>query len=230
MSGSGGDWSNATPRIFARVPLDAGAEVATEAHYLGHVLRRREGDPVRLFDGAHGEWGARIARLGKREAVLRAELRLRAQVAEPDFWLAVAPLRRDLTELVVQKATEIGVSEIRFVRTARTQPFRLNMARLMATAVEAAEQSERLSVPALREAVDLAAFLAAWPATRVLAVAMERSQHTGTVAPGGVLIGPEGGFTPAERDMLQGRFVSLGDRVLRAETAAIVAAARFILF
>jgi 16S rRNA (uracil1498-N3)-methyltransferase len=157
------------------------------------------------------------------------ERQLRPQAAEPDLWLAFALLKRDATDLVVQKATELGAAAILPVLSARTNAARVNGERLAAIATEAAEQCERLSVPRIAPARPLAALLAEWPAERRLFAAVERSAapHAGPAgpAPAALLTGPEGGFTPAELDALAShpfvQPVSLGHFVLRAETAAI---------
>jgi 16S rRNA (uracil1498-N3)-methyltransferase len=219
-------------RLFVSPSLAAGAEVAAsaaQAHYLAHVMRRTAGDAVVLFNGRDGEWQARIAMLRGDRATLVAEACLRAQAPEADIWLAFAPLKRDATDLVVQKATELGAAALLPVTTARTNTGRINAERLAAIATEAAEQCERLTVPLIRPLADLPALLREWPAERRLVVAMERVGAP-TVAPAdrpaGLLVGPEGGFTERELDVLRAHpFVvpaSLGPLILRAETAAIV--------
>lgn len=217
------------PRLYIPAALAPGTEIlpsSNQAHYLGSVMRLAPGDMVTVFNGLDGEWSARITDLKKNRARLLAETQLRPQVQEPDLWLVFAPLKRDATDLVVQKATELGVSALLPVFTARTNAARINLDRMAAIALEAAEQSERLSLPEVRPPVALLDLLAAWPTDRRLAAAMER---TGP-APipenaGALLIGPEGGFAPAELDALAAaRFMSplcLGPRILRAETAAI---------
>jgi 16S rRNA (uracil1498-N3)-methyltransferase len=157
------------------------------------------------------------------------ETLVRPQAGDADLWLMFAVLKRDTTDLVVQKATELGVSMLLPVFTERTNAGRINLDRLRAIAVEAAEQSERLTVPAVRPARQLNEILADWPAERILFVAQERAnaqplgRHDG---PTGLLIGPEGGFGPRDHMVLdRSRFirpVTLGPRILRAETAAIV--------
>jgi 16S rRNA (uracil1498-N3)-methyltransferase len=158
---------------------------------------------------------------------------LRAQAAEPDLWLIFALLKRDATDLVVQKATELGVSALWPVLTARTGAQRVNLTRLHAIALEAAEQSERLTVPAIHEPRPLTVLLRSWPADRRLFVAAERSAAPPIVATAeltALLVGPEGGFSAAELDALRERplvtLVNLGPRILRAETAAIAGLAR----
>lgn len=219
-------------RIFVADPLFAGASIVpsgAQAHYLGNVMRRGVGDAVRLFNGQDGEWQARIAAIRKDKALLQVETQLRAQAPETDLWLAFAPLKRDATDLLVQKATELGVSALLPVFTERTNTARVNLERLRAIAIEAAEQSERLSVPELREPVDLLGLVSGWPADRTLFVAVERSRSPGLrpmQGPVGLLIGPEGGLSHRDHEILmideRSVRVSFGPRVLRAETAAIV--------
>lgn len=219
-------------RIFVSDRLGAGAAIApsaAQAHYLGAVMRRGVGDTVRLFNGQDGEFQARIAAIRKDKATLTVEAQLRPQAPEADIWLAFAPLKRDATDLVIQKATELGVAALLPVFTERTNTARINRDRLRAIAIEAAEQSERLSVPEIQPPVDLHGLLASWPMDRPLFVAVERSQAPGlgpAKGPAGLLIGPEGGLSRKDHDILmigtKCIAASLGPRVLRAETAAIV--------
>jgi 16S rRNA (uracil1498-N3)-methyltransferase len=225
-------------RLFVPAALAADAAVpasAAQAHYLGTVMRRAVGDVVHLFNGRDGEWTARITALGRHAAGFTVEAQFCPQErgVEPDIWLAFALLKRDATDLVVEKATELGVAAICPVVTARTNANRVNLDRLQAIAVEAAEQCERLTVPTLHAPRALAALLDAWPAGRRLIVAAERSEAPPLApidTPCGLLIGPEGGFTPAELDVLRAHalvtLASLGPRILRAETAAIAGLAR----
>ena len=221
-------------RLFVPAPLRPGAEIApspAQAHHLGAVLRLKPGARIAVFNGADGEWQARIAMLARGEGRLAVEEQRRPQEPEPDLWLAFALLKRDATDLVAEKATELGVSALFPVLTARTQASQVNLARLAAIAQGAAEQSERLSLPAIHPPRTLARLLAEWPPERRLVAAVERAgappiaAGTGG-APAGLLVGPEGGFTPAELDVLARHpFVTLaglGPRILRAETAAIV--------
>jgi 16S rRNA (uracil1498-N3)-methyltransferase len=189
-------------------------------------MRLRAGDTVQLFNGRDGEWSARLDDVRRGQARLTVETCTRAQAPEPDLWLVFAPLKRDATDLLVQKATELGVSALLPVFTTRTNAARINADRLAAIAVEAAEQSERLTLPEIRTPISLPELLAAWPEQRRLAAAIERAGPAPFPAgAGALLIGPEGGFAPAELDALRvARFVcpvSLGPRILRAETAAI---------
>jgi 16S rRNA (uracil1498-N3)-methyltransferase len=218
----------AVPRLHVPGELAAGRLLSLspeQAHYLGTVMRLAAGDRVSLFNGRDGEWCARIEEIRREKARVTAETQTRPQVPEPDLWLAFAPLKRDATDLVVQKATELGVSALLPVFTARTNAARINADRLGAIAREAAEQSERLTVPELRSPVPLYDLLASWPEGRSLAAAIERGEPSPLPPAGALLVGPEGGFAPAELDVLRAaRFVSvisLGPRILRAETAAI---------
>ncbi len=219
-------------RLYVEAPLAPGIAVeATEsqAHYLNVVMRRAVGDPVRAFNGRDGEWTCRVATLSRGKAVFAVETLFRPQAADRDLWLAFALLKRDATDLVVQKATELGVSALLPVFTERTNAGRVNLDRLRVIAIEAAEQSERLTVPEIRPAQQLHELLAAWPAERSLFVAQERADARLLAPvrdPAALLIGPEGGFGPRDQSMLDGcrsaRPASLGPRILRAETAAIV--------
>jgi 16S rRNA (uracil1498-N3)-methyltransferase len=219
-------------RLHVDAALTAGAAIeATEgqAHYLGGVMRRAVGDAIHLFNGRDGEWAARIVSLSRGKATLAAETPVRPQSEDADLWLMFAVLKRDTTDLVVQKATELGVSRLLPVFTERTNVARVNLDRLRAIATEAAEQSERLTIPAFHPARRLRDALADWPANRALFVAMARADAqplTPCSEPAGLLTGPEGGFGPRDHSVIgRCRFVrpvSLGPRILRAETAAIV--------
>ncbi|MCL2428133.1 MAG: 16S rRNA (uracil(1498)-N(3))-methyltransferase [Alphaproteobacteria bacterium] len=219
-------------RLFVTATLAEGAEIAlapAQAHYLGTVMRRATGAPLALFNGRDGEWRARIGAIRRERATAVVQGQLRPQAAEPDLWLAFALLKRDATDLVAEKATELGVAALLPVISARTEAQRVNLDRLAAIATEAAEQSERLTVPRIDPPRRLGALLADWPLTRTLFVAVERiTAPSPPIAPGALalLVGPEGGFSAGELDAL-GRHpfvipVSLGPRVLRAETASIV--------
>ena len=228
------------PRLFLAEALSEGANVAAstdQAHYLRTVLRCASGDAVRLYNGTDGEWLARLS-FPRRDAVsLHIETALRPQQHETGPWLVFALLKRDATDLIVRQAVELGVSRLLPVMTERTNASRVNGERLRAIAIEAAEQSERLTIPDIDPLQRLDTVLDNWPATRQLLVAFERSwsgaamatSHIGAVA---LLIGPEGGFTPTERERLC-RFdfvtpISLGPFVLRAETAAAAGLAQLL--
>jgi len=204
------------------------------------VLRLAPGAAVAAFNAQDGEWLCRIAELGRGAATLAVAERRRRPEPEPDVWLLFAPLKRTRLDSLVEKASELGVGALAPVWTARTQPERLNRERLLALAVAAAEQSERLSVPEIRAAEPLDRVLAAWPSERLLIVGDESGAGSPIAAaladvspeaPAAVLIGPEGGFTDRELDALGKlpivRRIGLGPRVLRAETAALAALAIF---
>ncbi len=223
------------PRLYVdpdAAELQAGVTLPmreAQAHYLGTVLRRAAGDGVRLFNARDGEWQADIESLRRRGGELLIRTRLRPAAAETGPLLLFAPVKRDATDLVVRMATELGVSGLRPVMTARTNAARVNLDRLQAIAIEAAEQCERLSVPTIAAACRLDALLSQWPEATGLAAAIERMPAEpgppGRLVPAALLIGPEGGFTPLELDALHGRpfvtLISLGPRILRAETAAV---------
>ncbi|MCO6417573.1 16S rRNA (uracil(1498)-N(3))-methyltransferase [Siccirubricoccus sp. KC 17139] len=223
-----------TPRLFLDAPLEAGREIPlppAQAHYLGSVMRRGAGDQVLAFNGADGEWLARIVALRKDRGSLVPDRRTRPQASCPDLRLLVAVLKREAMEWVVEKATELGVARIQPVLTRRSVVDRVNLARLTAIAREAAEQCERLDLPMLDEARPLHGVLDGWDGTPLL-VAAERAGAPplaavleGLQLPAAWLVGPEGGFDRAELDDLRRRaFVSpvgLGPRILRAETAAV---------
>ena len=224
-------------RLYVNIPLGPG-EVAEaspgQAHYLRDVMRCRTGAEVRLFNGRDGEWSARITSLGPRRGSIEAEALVRAQQPEPDVWLCFAPLRRDMTELVVQKATELGASRICAVLTGRTEHRRVNLERWRAIATEAAEQCERLTLPELPEPVRFTDLLGNWPKDRALLACLEWSDApmlASVPPPAALLVGPKGGFAPEEREAIArlARPVSLGSRVLRAETAAIAGLAVLLL-
>ncbi len=222
------------PRLFVEHRLSAGAILHAgpeQARYLRVVLRRAEGSAVRLFNGTDGEWLAALRGVGRGGAKFAVGAPVRPQGPESGVALVFALLKRDATDFVVQKATELGVSALHPVITERTNAGRVNADRLLAIAREAAEQCERLSVPVLHPVRRLADLLGDWPAGHTLVAAMERA-GAGPVRPAAdpartaLLVGPEGGFTSAELDVLRARpFVlpaTLGPRILRAETAAIV--------
>ncbi len=220
-------------------PLAAGMTIivgGTQAHYLGQVMRRRPGDMVRLFDGVSGEFAGRVVSQDKRALVLTLEMQTLAQEPLPDLWLCFAPLKRAPMEWLVEKACELGVGRLQPVITRRTVVDRMNTGRLQALLVEAAEQCGRTALPELAEPVALTALLAGWQGERRLVFADEAATATApplaaVVAPGpaALLIGPEGGFLPEEaaaiRAIPQAVAVSLGPRILRAETAGISALA-----
>ncbi|HXM84350.1 MAG TPA: 16S rRNA (uracil(1498)-N(3))-methyltransferase [Stellaceae bacterium] len=229
-------------RLYVEASLGEGGSLglaAPQAHYLKSVLRLGKGDELALFNGRDGEYRARIAGLGRGWCSLDILAQRRPQRDEGDLWLAFAPIKRARLDFLVEKATELGVSEIHPVMTARTMVARVNAERLRANAVEAAEQSERLSVPAVHEPVKLAPLLKAWPAGRRLILCDESGTAPPLAqalkglspAPCAILTGPEGGFADSELDDLRKLPfvcpVGLGPRVLRADTAALGALAAF---
>ncbi|WP_120717527.1 16S rRNA (uracil(1498)-N(3))-methyltransferase [Tsuneonella amylolytica] len=224
------------PRLFVPPPLAAGQTVTIEgnqAHYLARVMRVAPGDTVILCDDATGEWAARVLETGKRDVVLEPAERLRPREAVPDLWLVPALLKKDRFDLVLEKATEIGVAAIRPVLTRRCVADKLNLDRARGLTVEAAEQCARTALPALDAPVPLSAMLRDWPAERTLFFADETGGEPAARAfadcpgPAAILTGPEGGFDDAEREAIralpQARAISLGPRILRGETAGIAA-------
>ena len=231
-------------RLFLAADLAAGLEAPfdeAQAHYLRHVLRRPDGAPLLLFNGRDGEWRATLGHRGKKAAVALVGERTRAQESEPDLWLCFAPVKRARIDYIAEKATELGVSVLQPVLTQHTAVERVNVARLTANAVEAAEQTERLSVPEVREPIELGRLLEAWPAERRLLMCDETGggppigdvlaglDEAARAAPWAIVIGPEGGFAEAELAALRHResvvSVGLGPRILRADTAALAALA-----
>ena len=236
-----------TEKIATRLYLPAslaegGAAVldAAQTHRLRHVLRLGPGALVAGFNARDGEFLCRVVELGRNGGLLAVERRLREATPELDLWLIFAPIKRLRLDWLVEKGTELGVAVFIPVMTARTQPERINIDRLSAHAIAAAEQSERLSVPDMRPAALLASVLASWSPERRLIVCDETGRGAPIVealadfpphAPAALLIGPEGGFAETELDALRNlpfvTAVGLGPRVLRAETAALAALAAF---
>jgi len=225
------------PRLFVAAPLAKGEAVAVEgnqAHYLAKVMRMGEGDVAILCDDVTGEWAAQIISVGKREVVLESAELLRPREQVPDFWLCAALLKKDRFDLVLEKASELGVRRIQPVRARRCVADKLNLERARAIVTEAAEQCARTALPELAEPVKLEALLREWPADRALFFADERGGEPAAIAfaqpgPAALLIGPEGGFDDAERAAVralpQAHPISLGPRILRGETAAVAATA-----
>lgn len=233
-------------RLFVTAALVDNAEIELDedaTHYLRNVLRLAPGERVGLFNGRDGEWSAELVSLSKRAARLQLRERTRAQILEPDLWLVFAPIKRQRIDILVEKATELGAVALLPVFTARTVMTRVNLDRLAAHAKEAAEQTERLTVPVIREPQSFDRLLAEWPASRRLLVCAETGPARPMVDALGeltrdvknrtrswaIMTGPEGGFTPSELDAL-GKLpfvtpVGLGPRILRADTAAIAALA-----
>ncbi|MDR2857194.1 MAG: 16S rRNA (uracil(1498)-N(3))-methyltransferase [Novosphingobium sp.] len=226
------------PRLFVPGPLAGGCAVTLggpQAHYLGKVMRVGIGDAVVLCDDLTGEWTARVAQAGKRDVVLVPETRTRPREDVPDFMLCAALLRKPHFDMVLEKATELGVRRIQPLLTRRCVADRLNPERARAIVTEAAEQCARTALPELAGPVKLDALLRGWSGDRALFFADETGGEPAAAAftahcgPAGVLIGPEGGFDDAERAAVralpQARAISLGPRILRGETAAIAVTA-----
>lgn len=227
------------PRLFVRTPLSEGAHVeldAAQANYLGNVMRLGEGAELLTFDGRSGEWLARIVEAGKKRMTLVAEQRTREPETVPDVWLAFAPVKRTQTDWLVEKATELGVAKLLPVMTRRTIAERVKLERLEAIAIEAAEQCGRTGLPELVEPQPLARFLDRRDTGRTLYFADEGGGEPAAAAfkagSATILTGPEGGFTDEERAAIRAVPnavpVSLGPRILRAETAALAALASYM--
>ena len=242
-------------RLFVTPQLAEGASVqlsADQAHYLARVMRREVGAELLLFNGRDGEWQGEISALSKNAGVVTLRAQTRQQIASPDLWLLFAPVKRAPLDQIAQKATELGVSSLQPVRTARTIVTRVREDRLLANAIEAAEQSERLDLPEVRDFTPLDKLLSHWSdnaSDRRLVFCDEAGDaenarwggETGRALPmtealqpfrdkaksWAILTGPEGGFTPEERERLRCLDfvtpVTLGPRIMRADTAAFAA-------
>ena len=227
------------PRLFVREPISEGALIdlnAAQANYLGNVLRMSAGAELLVFDGTSGEWLARIADAAKKRMTLAVERRTRESETIPDVWLAFAPVKRTQTDWLVEKATELGAARLIPVMTRRTVAERVKLERLESIAIEAAEQCGRTRLPQITEPVELQSFLKGRDEARVLYFADEGGGGVAATSfkPGAavILTGPEGGFTDEERALIRSAPnsipVSLGPRILRAETAALAALAAYM--
>jgi 16S rRNA (uracil1498-N3)-methyltransferase len=230
-----------TPRMFIDEPLAQGRAVALDrmqANYLCNVLRLQQGSPVLVFNGREGEWRAELDRGGKRAAALLLRERLRAQTAPADLHYLFAPLKHARLDYMVQKAVELGASLLQPVITRHTQVARVNLDRMQANAIEAAEQCGILSIAEVAQPLPLERALASIAAERALVFCDEDAELADPVdalmalrraqaVPVAVLVGPEGGFAEDERALLLRRpnivRLALGPRILRADTAAIAA-------
>lgn len=229
-------------RLFVTADLAPGAAIALEedqSRYLAAVMRLSVGDLLLVFNGRDGEWRAALTAVGKRKVMLEAHEQVRPQAAGPDLELVIALVKRARLETIVEKAAELGAARVRLVITERTNADHTRVDRLQAIAAEAAEQTGRLDVPQIVEPVKLERLLADWgPSRRLLfcdeagdAAPVLQALHPpsggGTGDPWAILIGPEGGFSPTERQILRSlpftTAASLGPRILRADTAAISA-------
>jgi 16S rRNA (uracil1498-N3)-methyltransferase len=219
------------PRLFVRTPLAEGAVVdldAGQANYLGNVMRLGVGGELLAFDGFSGEWLARITDVAKKRMTLTVETKTREAESIPDVWLAFAPVKRGQTDWLVEKATELGVARLMPVLTQRTIAERVKLERLESIAIEAAEQCGRTRVPQTVEPMTLRRFVEDLDPARHLYFADEGGGEPLAAnfreGPAAILVGPEGGFTEEERAFVRGSgavAISLGPRILRAETAAL---------
>ena len=225
------------PRLFVRQVLGEGALIALDgpqANYLGNVLRMGEGAELLLFNGVSGEWLARVAEAGRKRMTLAVEQQTRPLEAVPDVTLAFAPVKRAQTDWLIEKATELGAARLQPVITQRTIVERVKLERLQAIAIEAAEQCGRTMLPEIAEPMALARLLE--QSGRTLYFADEAGGEAAATAfapgPATILTGPEGGFTDGERAAIRAapgaRAISLGPRILRAETAALAALAAYM--
>ena len=225
-----------TPRLFVEGPLGEGQVVALgggQAHYLISVMRAKPGDAIKLFDDVTGEWLSIIDQVGKRDLTLRLEGQLRPREAVPDLWLAAAPIRKNRYDWIAEKACELGVARFVPVLTRRCVADKVKPDRLRAHMIEAAEQCGRTALPEVAEAIALPAFLAGIDRTLFFADEMGGLPMQAVFAahpgPAAILIGPEGGFTDEERSLILATpgaiGISLGPRILRADTAAVAAVA-----
>jgi len=228
---------DAKVRLYLDHPLGEGQTLPLtreQAHYLFGVMRLVPGDGVRVFNGRDGEWRATVSEAGKRGGTLSVEARTGPQRNPPDLWLAFAPIKKARTDFIVEKAAEMGAARILPVQTDFTNAERIRRDRLQAHAVEAAEQCGGTFVPEVAELRKLGDLLDGWPEGRQLMFCDEALAGGASALPGGlaarpwaILIGPEGGFSGAERTRLNTQPfaypVSLGPRILRADTAAVAA-------
>ena len=227
-------------RLFVDADLKAGARFdprPEQAHYLVRVMRLAQGEPLLVFNGRDGEWRARLADVARRGCTLAIEEQARPQAAPPDLDLIIALVKRARLETIVEKAAELGARRVRLAITERTNADHTNVARLEAIAIEAAEQTGRLDAPRILSPAPLAAVLAGWEVERRLMFCDEAGDAAPAIAalretgegPWAILIGPEGGFSADERGAIRALPeaipVSLGPRILRADTAAIAALA-----
>lgn len=235
--------ANATmQRLFVEDTLTGGMTLSLEgnaAHYLAQVLRLGVGASVLLFDNRTGTWRAELTEVGKRRVMAQVIEHLKPREVVPDLWLCVAPIKKPRFDAIAEKACELGVARFIPVRTARSIVDKVKPDRVMATMIEAAEQCERNALPEISDLITLSALLKDWPAGRHLFFCDEQLQGDGAAnmatrlashdGPAGILIGPEGGFTSEEQALITSHPaavpVSLGPRILRADTAAFASIA-----
>ncbi len=225
-------------RLFVSHPLQQGVAIACEraqAHYLTNVLRLEEEATIALFNGQDGEWSALVRKQGKRDVQLEPTQKVAEQVVGPDLHYLFAPIKRARLDYMVQKAVELGASHLRPVLTHHCQVERVNQDRMLANAIEAAEQCGIMSIPEIDKPKKLNDLIEGWDKERQLVFCDEKGEKQNPIDPlkqvkaekWAVLIGPEGGFSEQERDLLRARrFVTplaLGPRIMRADTAAVAA-------
>ena len=230
-----------THRIFVPDRLAQNSVICAnpeQAHHLIHVLRLKQGDVLRLFNGRDGEYRGGVTSVGKKTIEIMAQEQVRPQQAEPDLWLCGAPIKKAHFDTMIEKAVELGVSEIQPILTQRTQIREINADRIYSLCREAAEQSDRLSVPAIGLPVALKDLVEVFPQERAMIVCAEwgeampiddvlRSAELRKFPKAAIVTGPEGGFAAEELELLHKApnnfFIRLGPRILRADTAAIAA-------
>ncbi|SFR97807.1 16S rRNA (uracil1498-N3)-methyltransferase [Yoonia litorea] len=223
-------------RLYVEHPLGEGQSVPLtreQAHYLFGVMRLGEGDVISLINSRDGEWDASVEKAGKKGGILLCQAQTAPLQLPPDLWFLFAPIRKERTAFIVEKAVEMGAAKVMPVQTDFTQSVnRVRQDKLQAHAVEAAEQCGGTFVPPVDDLAKLSAVLKDWPADRQVMFCDELLIGDPVALPDlrgpwAILIGPEGGFSPAEREMLRGlpfaHPVSLGPRILRADTAAVAA-------
>ena len=229
-------------RLYVDCALNEGGVVTLDkdqSRYLVSVMRVKTGAQVALFNGCDGEWQASVSEANKKAVCLTILSQSRVQEKEPDLWLAFAPIKKGRLDFMVQKATEMGALHLIPMMTQYTNVDRLKIERLRANALEAAEQCDRLQVPSVSDLTKLEQVLKQWPDDRMIMFcdedlsgrsaleALAAADDKENTKPWGILIGPEGGFSPKEREVIKAHkncvVVSLGPRILRADTAAIAA-------
>ncbi len=223
---------HSSPRLFVDEALDVGRVIRIDgpsAHYLLGVMRLKTGGSVTLFDDRTGEYLARIEEARKRDLTLIIEHKLRGREDAPDLWLCQALVKKDRLDWIVEKACELGIAKFAPVLTARCVVDKVKEDRLRTHMIEAAEQCERTALPAIASLTKLEVMLKQWPGDRTLYFCDERggAPFAPMAGPAAILIGPEGGFTAQENAAIRAhpaaKAVSLGPRILRADTAAVAA-------
>lgn len=226
-------------RLYINQPLQDGASLSLgkdQTHYLFHVMRRSAGDSIRVFNGCDGEWNTTIADISKRSCILSIETQYAPQRDMPDLWLVFSPIKKNRLDFMIEKATELGATKLFPTTMDHSDTPRFNTDKQRAHCIEAAEQCERMSIPGIEPLVPLAQLLEQWDKTVTLIACCERGQSKCLPkiiqtlekrAPLAILIGPEGGFSEKEIALFDHydfmTKASLGDNILRAETAAITA-------